>query len=264
MEFPGKWGFPETLGYVMWALTMIPCAIVALKIIDWKLEWDKRSVFLGSMVGLLGAGGQLLLFVALKEGPAYIIFPMISLYPVLTIFMSVGILKEKVKMRGAIGILIALVAMFCLSYQPPSTAETQNSTWLWLSIAVFMMWGVQAFVMKFSNNTMKAESIFFYMAATAVAMIPVALKMTDFNQEINWGFYGPPLSAMIQVMNSIGALFLVYALRNGKAIVVVPMTSLAPVITIILSLIIYSVIPNTVVIAGMAMASVAIYILSLD
>jgi hypothetical protein len=43
IELPEKAGFPATLGYVVWALTMIPPALVALKIINWKLEKDKKS-----------------------------------------------------------------------------------------------------------------------------------------------------------------------------------------------------------------------------
>ena len=62
IEIPEKAGFPATLGYSVWALTMIPCSLVALAIIRWKLEYDARSILLGSAVGLLGAGGQLILF----------------------------------------------------------------------------------------------------------------------------------------------------------------------------------------------------------
>ena len=94
IEIPEKAGFPATLGYVVWSITMIPCALVALTIIKWKPETDKRSVFFGLIVGLLGAGGQLILFEALREGPAYIVFPLISLFPVLTIILSVAFLKE--------------------------------------------------------------------------------------------------------------------------------------------------------------------------
>ena len=264
MEFPQKWGFPETLGYAVWALTMVPCALVALKIIDWKLERDLKSIFLGSLVGFLGAGGQLILFMALKEGPAYIIFPVISLSPVLTIMISVPVLREKVRFRGWVGIVSALIAILLLSYTPPEAAKSSSYLWLFLAIMVFAMWGIQGFVMKFANNTMKAESIFFYMMATSVALIPVALLMTDFNQSINWGFKGPYITAMIQILNAIGALCLVYAIRYGKAIVVVPMTSLAPVITIVLSLIIYGVVPHIVVASGLVIAVGAIYLLSLE
>ena len=88
--------------------------------------------------------------------------------------------------------------------------------------------------------------------------------MTDFAQPINWGFKGPYLAALIQVLNAIGALTLVYALRYGKAIIVVPLTGLSPVITIVISLIIYAVFPGTVLLVGLVMAAIAIFLLSDD
>jgi drug/metabolite transporter (DMT)-like permease len=86
--------------------------------------------------------------------------------------------------------------------------------------------------------------------------------MTDFSQDINWSFKGPCLAALIQVLNSIGALTLVYALRYGKAIVVVPMVGLSPLITIIISLILYSVIPGAILSTGLILAAVAMFLLS--
>lgn len=262
IEAPEKAGFPATLGYIVWALTMVPCAIVALMVIKWKLETDLRSVLLGSTIGILGAGGQLILFQALRDGPAYIVFPFISLFPVLTIILSVVFLKEKTGKRQWVGIVIALLAIFFLSYQKPGESVAVGYKWLILAIFVFIFWGIQAYFMKFSNETMKAESIFFYMMATAVLLIPVAWFMTDFSQEINWSFKGPYLAAMIQVLNSIGALMLVYALRYGKAIVVVPMVGLSPLITIVISLAIYSVIPGAILTIGLVMAVIAILLLS--
>ena len=61
IEIPEKGGFPATLGYAVWALTMIPPMLVALKNIDWQLE---------------------------RNSPAYLLFPIISLSPVVTILLS--------------------------------------------------------------------------------------------------------------------------------------------------------------------------------
>ncbi len=262
IEIPEKAGFPATLGYSVWALTMIPCSLVALYIIQWKLEYDLRSIFLGSAIGLLGAGGQLILFQALREGPAYIVFPLISLFPILTIFLSLFFLKETATRKHWIGIIISLAAILLLSYQPASGNGSSGFGWLLLSISVFILWGLQAYVMKFSNNVMKAESIFFYMMATAVLLIPVAVMMTDFSKPVNWGFKGPYLASLIHVLNAIGALTLVYALRYGKAIIVTPMTGLSPLITVVLSLILYGVIPGAVLSVGMVFAMIGIYLLS--
>jgi uncharacterized membrane protein len=262
IEIPEKAGFPATLGYSVWALTMIPCALVALAIIKWKPETDRKSIFLGSVIGLLGAGGQLILFEALRSGPAYIVFPFISLFPVVTIFLSILFLKERAGIRQWAGIVLALIAIFFLSYQKPDGTTINGYAWLFMSVLVFMMWGIQAWVMKYANETMKAESIFMYMAITALILVPIAIMMTDFSQSINLGFRGPYLAAMVHVLNSIGALTIVYALRRGKAMIVVPMTGLSPVITVGISLLIYGVIPGLSLTFGIAIAIVAIFLLS--
>ena len=263
IEIPEKAGFPATLGYVVWALTMIIPAIVALKIISWKLEKNKKAILHGMLIGISGAAGQLILFQALRTGPAYLVFPFVSLAPLVTILLSLWFLKEKASLRAWVGIIIALIAIPLLSYQPPENSQKFGFLWIFLSLAVFVLWGVQAYFIKLANNHMKAESIFFYMMISGLSLLPAALLMTDFKQQINWGFKGPYLAAGIQILNSIGALFIVYAFRYGKAIIVSPLTNAgAPVITIIISLLIYGVFPHTVILIGMLLALVAIFLLA--
>lgn len=265
IELPEKAGFPATLGYAVWALTMIPPALVALKIIGWKLELDKKSIILGCIIGLTGAGGQLILFQALRTGPAYLVFPFISLSPVVTIILSYFFLKERASKKGWIGIALALAAIILISYQPTGNSRGSGYLWIILSLIVFLAWGFQAFVMRFANQTMKAESIFFYMMITGLLLIPFALMMTDFNQNINWGINGPYLAALIQILNSIGALTIVYAFKYGKAIIVSPMTNaVAPVITIVISLLIYQVIPHPLIIMGMVLALISIFLMAIE
>jgi len=265
IEIPEKAGFPATLGYSVWALTMIPPALVALRIIKWQLEYDGRSIFLGAVIGFLGAGGQLILFQALRTGPAYLVFPFISLSPVVTISLAYLFLRERSSKRGWIGIIFALIAIPLLSYQPPEDAVDRGYFWIILALLVFLAWGIQAFVMRFANRTMKAESIFFYMMLTGLLLIPIAILMTDFSQEINWGFKGPYLTAMIQILNAIGALCIVYAFRYGKAMIVSPLTNaVAPVITVIISLAIYAVIPHPIVLTGMIFAVISIFLMAME
>jgi|SRR5262245_13066697 len=264
IELPEKRGFPATLGYVVWSLTMIPCALVALSLVAWKLDADARSVALGLAAGLLGAGGQLALFEALRLGPAYLVFPIISLSPAISVLLAVTLLGESTTPRVWTGIVLALIAVPLLSYQPPGGPVAKRGRfWLWLALAVCVAWGVQAYVLRFANQTMKSESIFFYMAATGIALAPVALWMTDFKKPINWGWSGPPLAAAIQSLNSIGALTMVYAFRYGKAIVVSPLiNAVAPAITVLLSLILYRTIPHRIVLLGMALAAIAFFLMA--
>ncbi len=263
IEIPEKAGFPATLGYIVWSLTMIPCALVALSIIKWKLDYDKKSIFYGFLIGLTGAGGQLILFHALVEGPAYLVFPIISLSPVVAVVLSLLFLKETTTRKHWAGIIIALIAIVLMSYQEPQSDSGRGYLWFALAFLVFLAWGIQAFFMKIANNRMKAESIFFYMMVSGLLLAPFAYLMTDMSMEINWGFKGPYLAAMIQILNAIGALMLVYAIRYGKVIIVTPLTdAVAPVITIVLSLIIYAIIPHPVIITGIVFAMIAAYLIA--
>jgi len=263
IEIPEKAGFPAELGYIVWAITMVIPAVIALKIIKGKLDRDKKAIVYGLLIGISGAAGQLILFQALRTGPAYLVFPFVSLSPLVTILLSLLFLKEKASSKSWIGIVIALVAIPLLSYQPPAHGQKFGYLWIILALLVFMLWGIQAYFFKVANTHMKAESIFFYMMTSGLLLIPVALFMTDFGQKINWGFKGPYLAAGIQILNSIGALFIVYAFRYGRAIIVSPLTNAgAPVITIILSLLIYGVFPHTIVLSGMILAVIAIFLLA--
>jgi uncharacterized membrane protein len=264
IERPEKNGFPATLGYAVWALTMVPCAAVALAVIGWVPEHDLRSVLLGSVAGLLGAAGQLVLFDALRRGPAYLVFPVISLSPVVSVLLSVFLLGETTSLRAWTGIVLALLAMPLLSYQPANhSSPVKGRLWFVLALLVFLAWGVQAYVLRFANATMQSESIFFYMMLTGLLLVPIAVWMTDFTKPINWGPSGPWLAAPIQLLNSIGALTMVYAFRHGKVIIVSPMiNALAPAITIVLSLLLYRLIPHRVVMAGMGLAAIAFYLMA--
>lgn len=260
---PSERGFPDTLVYAVWALTMIPPAWWALRRAGTSLQRDGRSVALGLAVGLLGAGGQMLLFRAVKTGPAYLIFPIISLSPALTIAMSFALLRERTGRLGMLGIAFALASLPLFDYSPGERAPLGE--WFWLALLVLVAWGVQAYFIKLANATMSAESIFFYMALSAVVSIPVALAMTDFSQPVNWGWDGPGLAALIQVLNSIGALTLVHAFRHGKAIVVSPMVNAgAPLLTAMIAMGVAGAMPGPYKLAGVGLALLAALMLALQ
>lgn len=261
-----KDGIPETVVYILWALTMIPCAIAALVINKGKFMHDWKSALLGCTVGLLGAGGQLVLFKALAIGPSYIIFPFISMSPVIVITLAAIFLKEKANKWQIAGIVVALAAILLLSIQTGGD-DSPVSGWLWILLAVLVLlaWGIQGFFMKFANNSMDAESIFVWMAISGLVLIPVAWFMSGDAATFFASEGMLPKSATcfgIQILNSIGALTLVYAYRHGKAVIVSPMEGLSPMVTVLLSLIILAVIPSPLQIAGICCAAFAMYALS--
>jgi drug/metabolite transporter (DMT)-like permease len=262
IEIPEKAGFPATLGFVVWSLTMVPFALVALHKNNWALERSWASVRDGLTIGLTGAGGNLLLFEALRTGPAYLVFPFVSLYPVMTVFLSFIFLKERASRRQWLGIGLALLAILFLSWKEPGDENFSGGAWLWLSVLVFLLWGLQNAVFKSANRHTGAESIFVYMTLGGLLLAPVAWAMTSKGLAINWGWQGFWLLLLLHLVNSAGALAVVYAYRYGKALIVAPLTGLAPVITVVLSLAFYGVWPDLLLATGIALAGIAALLLA--
>jgi uncharacterized membrane protein len=267
-EFPTRHGFPETLVYVVWALTMIPPALYAMRRVRWRVLLDRKSILLGSLIGLTGAGGQMLLFHAVHTGPTYLIFPIIALSPVITIALSMLFLRERVSKLGALGVVLALIALPLFNYSPGGEAGdsvSQNVAWFFYALIILFAWGVQGYFMKLANSSMNAENIFLYMTLTGLLLIPVALWMTDFSVPIEYGWQGPGLAAITQILNAVGALTLVYAFRYGRAIVVAPLANAgAPLMTAVVSMLVLGVIPNSVTVAGIGLACVAATLLAIE
>jgi drug/metabolite transporter (DMT)-like permease len=257
-------GFPDTLVYGVWALPMIPPAAFILWLGGWRLDRTPRAVVYGLLIGLLGAGGQMLLFHTLTVGPAYFIFPIMSLSPVVTIALSCVLMRERTGRAGTLGIALALVSLPLLNLSGGS-AGGAGLGWFVQSLLIMLAWGVQAYLMKLANEHVGADSIFFYMTVGALLLVPVAWAMTDFGQPINLGLDGPWMAAAIQVLNAIGALTLVLAFRYGKAIVVAPLTNAgAPLITAALAMLLAGVVPGPLKMLGLLLALAASLLLVLQ
>jgi uncharacterized membrane protein len=244
---------------------MVPPATYALARVGWRLEHDGRSILLGAIIGLTGAGGQMILFHAVHTGPTYLIFPLIALSPVVTIALSIGWLGERVTWVGGLGIALALAALPLFDYTPGAALGGHGVAWFFYSLVILVAWGVQAFFMKLANQTMSAESIFFYMAIMGLALVPIALVMTEFSRPINYGLDGPWLAAITQILNSVGALTLVYAFRYGRAIVVSPLTNAgAPLITAVIALALLGIVPQPLKLLGIGLAFAAAALLAVE
>ncbi|MFI7455249.1 DMT family transporter [Nonomuraea sp. NPDC049714] len=247
------YGYPNEMVYIIWAFTMLIPAYFALR----GNRFDRRPVaaLYGLLAGLTGAGGQLLLFQALSNGPAYLIFPLVSLSPVITVLMAVAILRERIQRLAVIGVIAALAAIVLLSIPGGGGDSNETGPWLLLAIVICVAWGAQAFFMrKAALLGVNDGTTFGWMTISGLLLVPVAFAMMG-GLPTGAPWQAPALTAVTQVLNAAGALFLVMALSRGKAAVVAPITNaLAPVLTIVLSLAVYQTLPSIFGAIGIVLA----------
>lgn len=239
-----RWDYPNEMIYIIWAFTMLIPMYFSMR----GNKWDRRPVaaMYGLIAGLTGAGGQLLLFQALANGPAYLVFPLVSLSPVITVLMAMVLLRERITPLAVVGVVAALVAIVLLSIPAGGGGDSNaHGPWLLMAIVICIAWGVQAFCMrKAALVGVNDSTTFGWMTISGLLLVPVAfVMMGGFPSDAPW--QAPALTAVTQVLNAIGALFLVMAFSRGKASVVAPITNaLAPVLTIVLSLAVYQTLPS--------------------
>ncbi|WP_422746969.1 DMT family transporter [Mycobacterium sp. WMMD1722] len=247
-----NYGYPDEMIYSIWALTMIIPAAVALR----GQKWDRRpaATVYGLLIGLTGAGGQLVLFQALTMGPAYLIFPIVSISPAITVIMAMVLLRERISPLAVVGLIMALAAIVLFTVTG-GESEGSSGPWLLLSVLICLAWGVQAFFMrKTATIGVNEATTFGWMTISALILVPVALISLG-GIPLDFPWQAPALTAGTQVLNAIGALFLVMALARGKASIVAPTTNaLAPALTVIISLIAYQTLPTPYGAIGIVLA----------
>jgi drug/metabolite transporter (DMT)-like permease len=249
-----RYGYPDPMVYVIWSITMLIPAYFSLR--GQKIDRRPIAAVYGLLIGLTGAGGQLVLFKALTIGPAYIIFPIVALSPAITVLMAFAALRERLTALSWIGVALALVAIVLFSVSSGDSQET-SGTYLWLAILVCIAWGVQAYFMrKAAVVGVNDATTFGWMTVSGLLLIPVALIMMG-GLPLSFPWQAPALTAITQLLNAVGALFLVMAMSRGKATIVAPVTNaLAPVLTIVLSLIVFQTLPTGFQVAGIVLALV--------
>ena len=121
----GAWGFLSKLladaigaveAQILFTLGMAPAALVAGASVGWRgLVTSGRGVTYGLLNGLLTAVGTLCFFKALSVGPASIVTPLISVYPLVTVLLAVVLLRERISLVRMIGAFCAVLGLALLS-----------------------------------------------------------------------------------------------------------------------------------------------------
>lgn len=253
-----QYGMPDEMIYIVWSVSMIIPTIMALR--KDKFDFSLKALKYGLISGLTATGGQLLLFKALTMGPAYIVFPITSLQPAITVLLAVIFLKEKLSKLAVVGLILALLSVLFTSIS--ETGEMIFGTYLILAVIIAIGWGVQAYYLrKASLEGINETTQVCYLTISGFILVPVAFYMMESVPDLPAQSYG--IAFGTQLLNAIGALFYILSLKRGKASIVSPVcNSLAPVATIAICVFIFSQMPNSIQFVGIVFAIIGSAILA--
>ena len=191
-------------------------------------------------VGLCGSVGNIFMLLALNRGgDASTVYPLTGMFPLVTVFLAVLLLRERMNAWQCGGVLLAVVALYLFNKQPPagSTAgpwsENLMTAWMAYALLALLLWGIGGVLQKLATQQISSElsTLLF-----ALAFLPVAAAVA-ITQPVEWNLPGTGwvLALLFGALIGVGTLVLFAAYRDGKASVVTALYALYPALTVLLA-----------------------------
>ncbi len=225
----------------------------------------RRGMLIATATGVIGGTGNLTLYQALRlGGEASVVFPLTGMYPLVTIVLARLLFKETMNRIQAVGIGLALAAIYLFSAQQSSHGfsgwRDVFSPWMAFALLTLLLFGLSCITQKFATRYISDElsTICFTAGFVLLAIIIWALGSPPWNLAAkDW------ISAIVVgLLMAIGTLALFAALRRGKASIVTPLTALYPLVTVILAVLFLHEHFDSVKVAAIGLALLAAFALS--
>ena len=121
----GIWGFgsklagnavPPKTALLFQCVGVLAFSMVILVIERFHVTWSKPGFGWAFLAGFFAFAGFLTYFAALQKGPVSVVVVVTSLYPLVTILLSLAFLHERLNLRQGVGIVLAIVAAVILAF----------------------------------------------------------------------------------------------------------------------------------------------------
>ncbi len=247
--FWGLWGVVSTVAsrhasayavQAIAALGILPVAIALATPKRFREGSDlRRGAFWAFATGLCGGTGNVILFWALgRGGEASTLYPLTSLYPVVTLILAVAFLGERLNAVQGSGFVLALASVVLFNVVDPPAGDPAGGGWLseWTlcALPILLLWGVGGITQKLATRHGSDEWATFWFAVAFLAIAAGLLAagkvgLDDTPAGLGW-------SALLGLITGL-AMFTGFAAYRGgtKASVVTALIALYPVVTVAVS-----------------------------
>jgi len=190
---------------------------------------------------IVGISGYLCYFESLIDGQVAIAGTISAAYPALTVLGAVILLGESLAGVHSVGVAVIIAGVVGLSYERgPDAASKTSSRSLTFAFLAFLAWGVWSLTSKAAVDRVGAGNMFgFYIISSLTAPLIYAWfrRVRPLRDSFpNPGHLAWALGAAALVVNVFGAFAYTYALEQGSASLVVPISSAYPLITVVIAM----------------------------
>jgi len=190
---------------------------------------SRKGLLLALIGGIVSCLGNVFYYSALARGEAVAtVVSLTALYPLVTILLAVLVLRERLNPVQLAGVVLSFVAIWLFNIQSDHGLLSRTLVY---AVPPIVLWGLSGFLQKVATNHLSAE------AATLVylgAFVPVGMLLA---LREPWPVALAPRSwAIVLALGFFLALgnFAILAAfaRNGKAAIITPLSSLYPIISV--------------------------------
>jgi transporter family protein len=96
-------------------LAALSVSLLLLWFTGFRPEVHTRGILYSSLTGIAGLLGGLFYILALSRGRISVVVTMTALYPIVTIALAAGLLREPVTLKQGCGIILAIVSIVLLA-----------------------------------------------------------------------------------------------------------------------------------------------------
>ena len=215
--------------------------VVAYAVLREPHDFTLYEIALASASCIIGISGYLCFFESILDGQVAIAGTISAGYPALTVIGAVLFLSETLSELQAVGVVMIIVGVVGLSYEPdPAAMNSIGKRSLMFAGLAFFAWGAWSLSSKVAIDMIGPGNIFaFYILSSLTAPLLYAWLRTvwparnvpDSPSRKAWSF-----AAIALALNVFGAFAYSYALDTGNASLVVPISSAYPIVTAMLAM----------------------------
>ncbi|NHM31186.1 DMT family transporter [Bacillus sp. C11] len=195
-----------------------------------SLHFNLMAIFLGCLIGILNANGNIQMSRAFEKGPASLTSPLVGTNALFPILGAGIIFHEHISLLQWVGIIFILGSAMIIQYSPGSNHATEYRPWLLRVLFAIMSFGILGILMK-TTSYLQISSLDTLICMYGGGSIYLGLK--SIYEKERWQRTEAHIGSLVGLVSVVGYSCYFYALHEGTASIVFPIVSLNCLVVIL-------------------------------